>query len=227
MNSYDSRALAALASSLLWFVGCSDNTSAKPEGVNGRSDVVVSSGQPVATQKSAQAPSKPAQAPHKLCTSPPAADGKKLPGVELGHVEADGAPALSGPIDSGNGSWTWLNLWAGYCGPCKQEIPLLLQWKSDLQKAQTPMRLAFVSLDDDERQAKKFLDAQPKDGLRSSFLLVEGKSRATFLKDLGLKDPPELPVHVLVDPEGSVRCVIQGAIEAADYAQVSGIVGKR
>lgn len=213
---------------LLLLVGCGENAPTKPEGVTGRSDVVVGSSAQTSTPvKTGQPSAKPPSVPRKLCTTPPAADGKKVPSVELGHVEAEGATALSGSIDTGNGSWTWLNLWAGYCGPCKQEIPLLLQWRGDLAKAQTPMRLAFVSLDDDERQAKKFLDVQPKDGLRASFLLAEGKPRATFLKELGLKDPPELPVHVLVDPDGAVRCVIQGAIEASDYAQVTKIVAKR
>lgn len=220
------RISTSIAFSMLSLLGCGD--AAKPDP-GGRSDVVVGSSAP--TLSTAKAPAsaapKPPAPPHKICASAPAADGKKLPTVELGHVEADGAPALEGPIETGGGAWTWLNLWAGYCGPCKQEIPLLLGWKGELAKAKTPIHLAFVSLDDDERQAKKFLDGQPKDGLRSSFLLAEGKARATFLKDLGLKDPPELPVHVLVDPAGAIRCVIQGAIEAGDFAEVSAIVAKR
>ena len=209
-------------------LGCSDNGAAKPD-TNGRSDVVLgsSAGTASTAKASGVASAKPPSPPHKLCASPPTADGKKLPSVELGHVEADGTTALEGAIETGGGQWTWLNLWAGYCGPCKQEVPLLFKWRADLAKAKTPIHLAFLSLDDDDRQAKKFLDAQPQDGLRASFFLPEGKQRATFLKDLGLKDPTELPVHVLVDPSGAVRCVIQGAIEATDYQQVTEIVSKR
>jgi thiol-disulfide isomerase/thioredoxin len=219
------RPIDLIASVWLFTLGCGD--AAKPEGA-GRSEVVVSSASSAqaSTKPSASAALRPA--PHKkICASPPAADGKKLPAVELGHVEADGAPALEGPIETGGGAWTWVNLWAGYCGPCKQEIPLLLGWKADLAKQKTPIHLAFVSLDDDERQAKQFLSGQPKEGLRSSFLLTEGKPRGTLLKELGLRDPPDLPVHVLLDPEGAVRCVIQGAIEPDDFAQVSAIVAKR
>lgn len=221
---------SAFAITVLLLLGCSDSKrdgSETGRSEAGRSEAVLGTSAPASAKPTAEKSAKPAAAPHKICTSPPAADGKKLPSVELGHVEADGAPVAEGPIDTGSGSWTWVNLWAGYCGPCKQEIPLLLGWKADLAKAKTPMRLAFVSLDDDERQAKKFLDSQPKEGLRSSFLLTDGKPRATFLKELGLRDPPDLPVHVLVDPEGAVRCVIQGAIEPSDYAQVSALVAKR
>ena len=36
---------------------------------------------------------------------------------------------------------------------------------------------------------------------------------------------PDLPVHVLVDPKGQVRCVVRGAIEESDLASVKSIVG--
>lgn len=220
--------LAVLSTTSL--VGCGDDKPSRDSGENGRSDAVTgsrsSSSSTTTARASAPTSAKPAT-PKKLCASPPAADGKKLPDVDFGHIEADGAPAIEGPIKTGTG-WTWVNLWAGFCAPCKEEVPRLLKWKDDLKKAGTPIDVAFVSLDDDDRQGKQFLSAQPKDGLRSSLFLPEGgKARSQFLKDLSLKDPPELPVHILVDPAGAVRCVIQGAIDDGDYAQVSQIVSKK
>ena len=216
------------AFSLVALAGCGDEKATRDPAGNGRSDVVTgSSTAATATQKPSAQPSAKPSVAKKLCTSPPAADGKKLPEVDFGHIEADGAPSIEGPIATGGGGWTWVNLWAGYCGPCKEEVPRLLRWKADLKKAGTPVELAFVSLDDDERQAKQFLGAQPAAGLRSSLFLPEGKARSQFLKELSLKDPPELPVHVLVDPTGAVRCVIQGAIDDVDYAQVSQIVARK
>ena len=38
-------------------------------------------------------------------------------------------------------------------------------------------------------------------------------------------DPdPQLPAHILVDPKGSVRCVVDGAVEDADFPNVQKIV---
>jgi hypothetical protein len=35
---------------------------------------------------------------------------------------------------------------------------------------------------------------------------------------------PELPQHALVDPDGRVRCFIEGAVEDADYAEIAALV---
>ena len=141
-------------------------------------------------------------------------------------MEAPGAAPLADRIPTG-GRWTWVNLWAAWCKPCKEEIPLLKTWEGQLAQAGAPIHLAFLSLDDDERQARRFLESQPANGLRASWWLQEGKGRTAWLEALRLKSEPQLPVHILLDPQGAVRCVIEGAIEAGDYEAVRALVSRR
>jgi hypothetical protein len=94
------------------------------------------------------------------------------------------------------------------------------------QKLATNLNVVFVSLDDDERQLTQFLDqqAQTSAGVRSALWLQPGKARTAWLRGLSMKESPDLPAHVLVDPSGKVRCVIGGAIEDSDFPTVDAIV---
>ena len=80
---------------------------------------------------------------------------------------------------------------------------------------------------DDERQARRFLEAQPASGLRASWWLEEGKGRLAWLEALNLRSEPQLPVHLLFDPQGALRCVIEGAIEPGDLPSVRAVVARR
>jgi len=124
----------------------------------------------------------------------------------------------------GDGKWTWVNLWAAWCVPCKEEMPILKQWEQKLASERTPLRLTFVSLDDDERQLKSFLGPQAPGGLTGTYWLKDGKEREEWLKEAGFNGEPELPAHLLVDPAGNVRCKVQGAIEDRDFSELVKIV---
>jgi hypothetical protein len=105
--------------------------------------------------------------------------------------------------------------------PCKEELPTLLAW----QKALGPqLELAFVSMDDDERQLREFLERQPPAGLKGTYWLPDGEIRQSWLQALGEKAEPELPLQLLIDPSGMLRCRIGGAVEPADLAVLSRIV---
>jgi hypothetical protein len=77
-----------------------------------------------------------------------------------------------------------------------------------------------VSLDDDERQLEKFLSEQPAGGLRATYWLKEGREREDWLSGAGVDPDPELPVHLLLDDKGKIRCRVQGAVEDADFASL-------
>jgi thiol-disulfide isomerase/thioredoxin len=115
-----------------------------------------------------------------------------------------------------------VNFWAAWCGPCLEEIPRLKQWETQLSGS---LRVVFVSLDDDPRQLGQFLQSQPIDGLRHTYWLTEGREREEWLTAAGLKGDPELPVHLLVDPNGRIRCTIRGAVDESDYADLAALVG--
>jgi thiol-disulfide isomerase/thioredoxin len=159
----------------------------------------------------------------KICQKPPKNAGKKLGDAKLDHIEADGETALGEAITTANGKWTWVNLWAGWCQPCKEEMPLLKEWETKLA---SKLRVAYVSIDDDERLSKRFLNEQPKTGVRQSYFLKKQETRKEWLEALGFSDVPKLPLHILLDPTGAVSCVIEGAIDANDFAQVEALVSK-
>src|SRR5439155_12178446 len=110
------------------------------------------------------------------------------------------------------------------CAPCKEEMPRLSTFAERIGQAGGHLSLAFISLDDDERQLEEFLAAQPDAGVRSTFWLREGHERDEWLASAGIARDPSLPVQLLVDPKGKVRCMVNGAVSDGDYAEIAAIV---
>ncbi len=150
--------------------------------------------------------------------------GRALPKMAALHAEAAGAPRLDGMLPTARGQFTWVNFWAAWCGPCKEEMPRLLSWRDRLAKAGTPIQLVFVSLDDDERQLQLFLDAQPSNGVQTTLWLPDGSARTSWLKSLRIASAPELPEQALVSTGGRLRCFIEGAVEDGDYPEIAALV---
>jgi thiol-disulfide isomerase/thioredoxin len=207
--------------------GC-DRTDAATAGPNARSESIsVASTTPLtapSTSASASASAHPPTGPsRKLCEDELAQPGRKLPKGSFTGVAAPGETRPESRLTTDNDKWTWINFFAAWCGPCKEEMPRLRGFQ---QKLAGDLDVVFVSLDDDERQLKQFLDAQAKNasGVRAALWLQPGKARASWLAGLHLKESPDLPAHVLVDRAGKVRCVAGGAVEDADFATVAAIV---
>jgi thiol-disulfide isomerase/thioredoxin len=199
-----------------------------PMATNERSQAITQKGPatlsaPATIAVKASEPAAPKK-PRSLCAGKLAEPGHALPKKHTSRAAAKGTAELPESLAVGAGKWTWLNFWAAWCAPCKEEIPRLLGFEQKLRAAGAPFRLSFVSLDDDERQLHDFLDGQQSSGLHASYWLKEGNEREDWLKSAGLNPDAPLPFHLLVDPKGKIRCVIQGAVEDGDYAEISGIV---
>jgi len=215
---------ASLGAASLALCGCDDSKKPNPAPPSGkRSDTVIASSSAPASRTAA--PSSTAVAPPKpgaICTGPSL--NRPMPTEKLGHAEAPAAPSLGEAIAVGDSKWTWINLWAAWCVPCKQEMPILLRWQNKLA---ANLRVVFVSLDDDERQLLRFLESQPAAGVRTSHWLPDGNVRENWLGAMKLKSSPQLPVQILVNPAGRVHCIIEGSIEESEFGQVSAIVSAR
>lgn len=137
-------------------------------------------------------------------------DAKSAPMFEgpLGRTLRAGPPAASVP------GWTWLNLWAAWCGPCKEEMPLL-----DAFSKRTGMRLVLASVDDDERQVRRFLAGEGQK-LQGAVVWMDEATRGVLYAALRVENPPRLPVQALIDPSGRLRCLREGAIDPADLQEV-------
>jgi thiol-disulfide isomerase/thioredoxin len=224
MTGRSSIVACALAAALLG--ACDDKSpTAPPPPMTGRANVVVaketaSATVPVAASSSAASPPRP---PRQLCAgqSPrPAPKG----GLKTAAAASVDPPPT--PLPLGVGKWVWINLWAAWCGPCKEEMPRIVAWQDKLRAAGVLLDLAFVSLDDDERETRRFLDSQPPTGVRATYWLPESE-RGAWLGSLGLKGATQLPVQALVAPSGQVACVIEGAVEDRDYAAIASFMSAK
>jgi thiol-disulfide isomerase/thioredoxin len=222
------RALSAAVVIVAALSGC-DQSGARAEDAptvtRSRSQAIEASGPATATASAQVKPSasvkmvtKPSR---KLCDGQLASEGKALPKKPIFTRAATGVAEPDAVVPTGTGKWTWLNFWAAWCVPCKEEIPRLLGWE---KKLATKLRVSFVSLDDDQRQLEQFLNTQPTGGLQSTLWLREGKEREDWLVAAGQNQDPELPLHLLIDPKGKIRCAVQGAVEDSDFESLRALL---
>jgi thiol-disulfide isomerase/thioredoxin len=195
--------------------GCEE--SARPASVTRERSQAIETGPqspaavatPTPTPAAASAAPRPS-ASHKALCQGQMREGKALPKLKVSRAD-EGSDALPKQALESSGRWTWVNFWAAWCAPCKEEIPRLKAWEKALSRKR--LQVLFVSLDDDPRQLRQFLESG---GLRDTYWLREGKERDDWLSEAALDADPELPFHLLVDPDNRVRCRIQGAVEDRD-----------
>lgn len=97
------------------------------------------------------------------------------------------------------GDVVMINFWATWCGPCRQEMPLLDQLYSRYERV--GFNLLGVNIDDDSSRAMDMISE-----LGVSFpVLFDDRKEVSRLYDVDA-----MPVTVLVDREGNVRYVHQG-----------------
>ncbi len=97
------------------------------------------------------------------------------------------------------GDVVMINFWATWCGPCRQEMPLLDDLYGRYQRV--GFTLLGVNIDDDSRRAMKMIEEL---GVNFPVLFDESKDVSK------LYAVEAMPVTVLVDREGTVRHVHHG-----------------
>ena len=97
------------------------------------------------------------------------------------------------------GDVVMINFWATWCGPCRQEMPLLDELYNRYQRV--GFNLLGVNIDDDSSRAMKMANE-----LGVSFpVLFDARKEVSKLYEVNA-----MPVTVLVDREGNVRHVHHG-----------------
>ncbi|HOU94248.1 MAG TPA: TlpA disulfide reductase family protein [Polyangiaceae bacterium] len=219
--------LAAVGALVLLGGGCERKDQKEiPPATRSRNAAVASRASAAPSAAATVVPARSAAPPARrtLCEAALERPGKAVPEAKFAREAAPGASPVAEALPVG-GQWTWLNFWAAWCVPCKEEIPRLLAWEQKLNAAGISFQVAFVSLDDDARQLRAFLAEQPPTGLRATYWLDDLDRRKEWLEKVGVGGDPELPEHLLIDPKGKIRCVIEGAVEDADYDRVRQLVG--
>ena len=97
------------------------------------------------------------------------------------------------------GDVVMVNFWATWCGPCRQEMPLLDELYSRYQRV--GFNLLGVNIDDDSRRAMQMVEE-----LGVNFpVLFDARKEVSKLYEVDA-----MPVTVIIDRQGTVRYVHHG-----------------
>jgi thiol-disulfide isomerase/thioredoxin len=121
------------------------------------------------------------------------------------------------PVAAAAGAWRWINVWATWCRPCVEEMPMIIGWQRDRAGA-PPLELLFLSVDESPDAIAAFRREHP--GTPESLRLSDPAALAGWMGQLGLDPGATLPIQIFVDPERRVRCVRSGAVEEAHLATI-------
>ncbi len=97
------------------------------------------------------------------------------------------------------GDVVMINFWATWCGPCRQEMPLLDELYNRYERV--GFNLLGVNIDDDSRRAMQMIDELGVDFP----VLFDARKEVSKLYEV-----EAMPVTVIVDREGTVRYVHYG-----------------
>jgi len=115
-----------------------------------------------------------------------------------------------------------VNLWAAWCGPCREEFPDLVRLQKNY--ADRGLKVVFVSWDDTAKEAANFL---AKEGVTSpSFIKVNAQSDQDFLNALEPKLTGALPTTLIYDGAGKLHSFWEGAATYAEFEKkINAVIG--
>ena len=105
------------------------------------------------------------------------------------------------------GNVVLVNFWASWCGPCRQEMPLL----NAIHKKYAPLGFTVLGVNVEEKvaNAKSFIAERPVDFP----ILLDNKNRVSQLYNV-----VAMPTTVVIDRDGKIRFIHQG-YQAGDEAK--------
>lgn len=124
--------------------------------------------------------------------------GEPVPDKVLPALPAPG----EGSIADYRGDWVLVNLWASWCGPCREEAPVLERFYRRNRDRDTTV--VGINVQDNEGDALAFLNEHP-----TSFpqLRSVGNERSSAFGSTGV------PENFLVDPRGRVALIRRGPVD--------------
>ena len=130
-------------------------------------------------------------------------------------------PPLTSVVSLPKATPGWINVWATWCTPCVEEMPLLQKWHRQITAGGKPVQLVFLSVDGDDATVAEFRASHPDvpAGPRVQNTDVFGP----WLETLGLADDAPIPLNVFTDRSHRIRCVRTGAIKPHHFDVISGL----
>ena len=123
-----------------------------------------------------------------------------------GMLEGNPAPELTLEDSEGNevhladlqGKYTYIDLWATWCGPCIKEIPSI----QELEKDYHGKNIQFVSISvDDEKDHEKWKSFVSERNLTGIQLIADKEADSIIKKSFNIKS---IPRFIFLDPEGKI-----------------------
>jgi len=104
-------------------------------------------------------------------------------------------------IRASDAKFTLLNFWASWCGPCRQEFPMLIGLSANLEAR--GLRILFVSLDEPE-SIPVALEFAQENGLKLPIIVAE-RPISALKTAIHPGWPGMLPVSFLFDKAGTLK----------------------
>jgi peroxiredoxin len=135
----------------------------------------------------------------------PAANGalEGQPAPEVVVNDLDGKPRK---LSEWRGRWLLVNFWATWCGPCMEEIPLLIRAQSE--QGARGLQVLGVAMDESDAVRKAVREM----GFNYP-TLVGDEAVLTAMESLG-NSLGAIPYTVLIGPDGVIRYLEMGGIDA-------------
>ena len=127
------------------------------------------------------------------------AQGERPPAPDLAFAPLDGGKPV--PLDSYEGQVVVLNFWASWCGPCRDEAPVLEKWHKKLKGQNATV--VGVDVLDVTGDAEDFIE---EFGLTYPQLRDADGSK---LRDFEIRGYPET---IVLDRQGRIAATARGAI---------------
>jgi len=146
-----------------------------------------------------------------LCLFAPTAQAKRAPNLELKDMAGN-----THKLAELRGSIVVFNFWATWCGPCREELPLLARVSLEYGQKYGPKKIRFIAASADEAhdraKVEKFWSSQQFD--------AQASLTPWLGADLDMLDGAALgnvlPATMILDEQGEVITRIEGQGREAD-----------
>jgi len=144
------------------------------------------------------------------------------------HGSADKArpfqfPELTADPPALGNTWSWVNLWATWCKPCIEEMPMMHRWQQQLRGKGGRIAISFISVDEDQQTLISYQKNNPQ--VAQSTRVEDIDKLAPWFEGLGLNKGAAIPIHIFVDPKRNIRCVRAGGLQPHHFDSVRAVVG--
>lgn len=120
----------------------------------------------------------------------------KLDGVMAHPFEFENQDGKVISLSDFRGKYVYIDVWATWCGPCKQEIPKLQKLEQEMKGQNIEFISISVDKPKDKQQWKDFLKEKNMHGVT---LITPNAFNAPFIKNYGIN---AIPRFMLIGPDG-------------------------